>query len=116
VSTKRTPLNRPGRRQISDAAIAAFRRLRAAGQRCTCAPRDWGGEYWRHVPCNACDEWWAAHNELYRALGLPPWRWPAVADPEAANPYPDGSTAAKGWSQDAEAVDLWRELQAAAGA
>ena len=34
---------------------------------------------------------------LHAALGLPPWRYPAFEYPDAANPYPDASEAAKQW-------------------
>jgi len=32
--------------------------------------------------CPACRRWWSAHRVLHDGLGLPPWQFPAFADPD----------------------------------
>ncbi len=70
MATKRTPINRHHRRQITPAAIELFRQMKTAGTRAA---------------------WWAAHNQLHRELGCKPWQWPCVADPAWNDPeaHPD---------------------------
>jgi len=91
MSTKRTPLARPLRHSISETALEAFRRMCELESQCTCPPRDWGGEYWKHQQCAACDAWYDQHGILHRELAMPPWCWPCVENPHAQNPYPEGS-------------------------
>jgi hypothetical protein len=62
--TRRVPLARRSAAQITPAAMEAFRRIRSLEAQCTCLPRDWEGEYWRHEPCPACDEWWTQQGIL----------------------------------------------------
>jgi hypothetical protein len=115
MSTKRTPLARPMRHTISDAALQAFRHMRRLERQCTCPPRDWDGEYWKHEHCKARAEWWEQHSILHNALQLRPWQWPAIENPATENPYPAGSPAAKRWKPNLEAQARWRALEAAAG-
>ena len=104
MTTKRTPIRRNAQRRITPEVIEAFRQMEIARQSCTCPPIDWEGEYWKHKECGACDEWWEAHNVLHRALKLPPWQWPAIRYPDAVNPYPTGSFAAKHWQEGQDGV------------
>lgn len=60
MPTKRTPIHRHTRRQITPEALRLFRQLRAAETQ---------------------EKWWAAHNALHRELGCKPWQWPCVASP-----------------------------------
>jgi hypothetical protein len=115
MATKRTPIGRPPRSQITPAAIEIFRRMQAVEAACTCEPVDWGGEYWNHRTCAACEEWWDAHSALWRELRKKPWQWPCVQHPAARCPYPEGSYAANQWGPNLEAQAMWRELDAAAG-
>src|SRR5690242_6134429 len=86
--------------RITPEALAAFEAMRTAAARCTCEPIDWAGDYSKRSRCDACEDWWRAHNVLWRALALAPWEWPAVQDPEATCPYPAGSFAASRWRLD----------------
>ena len=110
MTTKRRPLRRDLKRRITPEAIDAFRRMEALRAACTCAPRDWAGEYWKHRQCASCEEWWAVHNVLHGGLGLKPWEWPAIEHPEAGCPYPEGSFAARQWKRDERGVELYCEL------
>ena len=107
MATKRTPLRRDARMRIPPEALAAFRTMRTLAEQCTCEPID------RHRRCDACEGWWCAHSVLHDALGLKPWQWPAVEDPETTCPYPAGSYAADRWRLDERAVALWRQLDEA---
>ena len=102
--TRRVPLARRSAAQITPAAMEAFRRIRSLEAQCTCLPRDWEGEYWRHEPCPACDEWWTQQGILCSELALKPWHWPAVEHPQAENPYPERSAAAASWRPNVEAL------------
>jgi hypothetical protein len=110
--TRRVPLARRSAAQITPTALEAFRRIRLLETQCTCLPRD--GEYWKHEPCPACDEWRTQQGILCRELAVKAWRWPAVEHPQTANPYPEGSAAAASWRPDVEARTLWRVLDEAA--
>ena len=112
--TRRVPLARRSAAQITPAAMEAFRRIRSLEAQCTCLPRDWEGEYWKHEPCPACDEWWTQQGILCSELALKPWHWPAVEHPQAENPYPERSAAASSWRPNVEARALWRVLDEAA--
>jgi hypothetical protein len=83
---------------------------------CTCPPRDWKGEYWRRTPCDGCEQWWELHSALHDELRLSPWHWPVYEDPAAANPYPEGSVAAKQWAPNKDAIAMYQQLKAAARA
>ena len=88
--------------------------MRALAKQCTCEPRDWKADYWKHQPCAACEAWSEEHSKLIHALGLKPWQ--DVTDPDAANPYPAGSAAADWFekNRNPEAEALWRALDQAA--
>ena len=97
MPTKRQPKIRRTHRVITDAAIAAFRRMEDA---------------------DTDDEWWEAHSVLHKELYLPPWEWPAFEYPDEECPYPVGSYAAKHWQQcrdnRPQAFELYDELMKAA--
>jgi hypothetical protein len=119
--TKRTPIRRAGRRQITKRAVELFTEMAAIP--CSCKPRNWDGEYWRHEECAGCERWWTLHSELHDELRARPWEWPCVEDAAAENPYPSGSFAAQRWDRERSgkpekiaAIALWRELEAAAAA
>ena len=75
--TKRTPIGRPPRSQITPAAIAAFKRMQKLEVACTCKETE--SEYWGHEPCKACEMWWQQHSILSGELKLAPWEWPVIA-------------------------------------
>jgi hypothetical protein len=119
TKSKRTPIHRAVRRQITPAAVEAFERMEKLRTQCTCPPIDWAGEYWkRGEPCGACDEWWQHHSALHRAVGAKPWEWPAFEYPDAVNPYPTNSPAAAAWDRDRagrpDAFGLYSVLKEAA--
>jgi hypothetical protein len=111
--TKRTRTERPIRFVITPLAIAAFQRMQQLEEECTCEEIDWGGEYWKHESCAACEEWWHHHATLHDELKLRPWEWPAVEHPEAESPYPEGSNADRNWKPDLEARERYRLLEIA---
>jgi hypothetical protein len=113
MNTKRTPFARPLRHPISETALEAFRLMRELEGKCTCPPRNWHGEYWKHQQCKACGDWWEQNSILHDALQLRPWQWPAVENPAAENPYSAGSPAAAHWKPKLEAQARWRALEAA---
>jgi hypothetical protein len=77
MTTNRTPIQRPALTMISPRAVELFE---AMGKlRCTCAPRDWNGKYWKHQQCAGCARWYDFHDELHRELGCEPWQWPCVS-------------------------------------
>jgi hypothetical protein len=112
MSTKRRPINRPRRDdRFTPAALEAFRKMRELEGRCRCKPRNWAGEYWKHKPCRACDEWWEQHAVLYAELRCKLWEFPCVEHPaDAASPYPKGSWADKNWQPDLDAQARYRAL------
>jgi hypothetical protein len=112
AGTKRTPLSRQYRPSITPRAVALFAEMRALV--CTCEPRDWSGEYWKHEPCNACRQWWTLHARLHRELGARLWDWPVIESPLSVCPYPAGSAAAKDWTPDERAREMWKLLEQAA--
>jgi hypothetical protein len=114
MSTKRTPRSRPLKPEITATAIAAFRKMRRLRTKCTCAPVDWEGEYWKHQECPACDQWWQQHSILWHELRLKVWQWPAIQTPGACTPYPAGSYAAANWKPNLEAQERYRALERAA--
>jgi hypothetical protein len=112
MGTKRVPINRPARMEITNEAIRLFEAMDRI--ECTCVPRDWDGEYWTHMPCPGCDRWWKLHSKLHRELGCKPWEWPCIQHPDTVSGYPEGSEAYKRWKPDLEAQELWQALDAAA--
>jgi hypothetical protein len=101
--------------KITSAALDAFRKMHELDEQCTCKPRDWGGKYWKHEECAACEQWWQHHEILFRELALPLWSFPAIERPDARSPYPKGSPAAKDWRPDHEAQERYKTLAKAAG-
>jgi hypothetical protein len=92
MPTRRRPIKRLLRTRVSPDVLAAFSRLQEAEAACTC-----GGD-----SCSACDAWWHNHNVIHGALGLKPWQWPAVLNPDA--------DCAAGSPSDDEAHALYRKL------
>jgi hypothetical protein len=91
-------------------AIAAFREMLRLEARCTCPPISSDEKYFVHEECAACDAWWQQHGILVAELRLKPWEFPAIEDPEAASPYPEGSEAWKNDKPDVEAQARYRAL------
>jgi hypothetical protein len=114
MTTKRTPINRPPRGdRFTPAALAAFEKMLALEERCTCEPIDWKGAYWEHEECRACARWWRYHDLLCDELRLKPWQIPAVESPDAVCPYPAGSQAAAHCKPKLEAQARYLALAAA---
>jgi hypothetical protein len=99
------------RARIPDEAVDLFAAMREC--ECTCEPRDWSGEYWKHEQCAGCEAWWQMHGKLFALLQLHPWQWPAYEHPDAACPYPPGSHAAEHWRPNADARERYHQLSAA---
>jgi hypothetical protein len=92
MPTSRTPIRRHPETQITREALDTFVQLR------------------RHNDYPS-ERWWFWHNRLHDALGLPPWKWPAVEHPDSRCIYPKGSAAAKEWRPNEEGRALWRRLE-----
>jgi hypothetical protein len=115
MPTNRIPIRhrRPGPR-ITAEAIRLFDQLRRLP--CECPERDWSCEnYWKWQPCSYCEEAARLNWEIHRELGLKLWET-AVEDPDARNPYPAFSYAARNWPPDVEAQKRWQALAAASRA
>jgi hypothetical protein len=97
--------------EVSSAALAAFARMQLLESQCTCQPRNWD-RYWEYELCAACEEWWRQHAVLHHELHTRPWEWPCVQHPNAANPWPAGSTAHAHWQPDVNAQRCYRQLDA----
>ena len=80
MTTKRTPINRPLRPKVTQAALEAFRTMQRLERRCTCKGEDDEGE------CAACRQWAERHLVLHGELQLTPWQWPAYEHPDDADP------------------------------
>src|SRR5262245_39862087 len=76
MSTKRKPISRPPRVQITQLAIRLFTEMAALS--CTCAARDQGGECRGHEQCAGCTKWWELHARLHHELRCRPWEWPCI--------------------------------------
>jgi hypothetical protein len=109
MTTKRVPISRKSKTQITAKAIAAFCEMQRLESICSCEEVAWPKA--RDL-CVACTAWWAHHSILVDELGLRPWQWPAVENPDAPDPYPAGSLAAQQWQPDHEA--RYRALERAA--
>src|SRR5262245_1279535 len=72
MATKRTPIDRPFRREISDNAIGIFLKMEELRRACRCEPVD-PDRYWEHEKCAACVARRQAHVELHNELGVRPW-------------------------------------------
>ena len=81
MSTKRIPVNRPPVVQITSAALAAFKAMRALEEQCSCPPRD-PVRYWEHQQCAACEAWWDQHAILWRELKCRRWEFPCIRPDE----------------------------------
>ena len=103
MTAKRTPIKRSPRKQITPAALAAFRRMQALVSQCTCTPT--------HKDCPACADWWDLHSQLEAELRCKVWQFPAIEHPDDECPYPPGTGAAQWWPH---AQALYRLLDAAA--
>jgi hypothetical protein len=68
--TTRTPIHRPSRQQISDAALDAFALMQKLDRQCKCPERDWDGTYWEFEECRACKKWWEQHLILHSELKM----------------------------------------------
>jgi hypothetical protein len=112
MSSKRKPISRPLRVQITPLAIRLFTEMAAIS--CTCAPRDWKGEYRGHQECAGCERWWELHRQLHNELGCRPWQWPCIEHPNSVSPYPEGSRTAQTWRPKQEARRMWQALAQAA--
>jgi hypothetical protein len=94
MGTKRTPIHRDTRQQITPAAVEAFREMEKLRTQCGCLLMKQGRR------CSACGEWWKQHSILHDAVGAKPWQWPCFLDPDDDNPYPAGSPAAAEWDKE----------------
>jgi hypothetical protein len=112
MTTKRIPIARPRRGQITPLAVRLFTEMAVLS--CTCAPHDRGGTYGRHEMCAGCKTWWDLHRQLHEELGCRPWEWPCIRPPETECTYPSDSPADQTWRPEEQAQRLWRILEQAA--
>ena len=110
MATKRVPIDRPVRMEITPRAVRLWEQMQRL--ECTCAPRDWDGAYWGHELCAGCEKRGQLKGGLHRELQLRPWE-DAVSDPDALNPYPVGTYAHEHFERDRDAEARWRTLEAA---
>jgi hypothetical protein len=108
MSTKRTPIDRPPRIEITARAVALWEQIQVL--ECTCAPRSWGANYWNDELCDGCAERNRLRRAIHAELRLKPWEIPAVMAPDTPNPFPAGSPRAKNWRPDQDAVARWEAL------
>jgi hypothetical protein len=108
--TTRTPIDRPGRVQVTPRAVALWEQMQQV--ECTCTPRDWS-RYWEHQRCDGCEEQNRLRRAIHVELRLPPWEIPAVMPPDAPNPWPPGSRRHAEWRPNADAVARWEILATA---
>jgi hypothetical protein len=82
AGTRRTPLDRPAAKQISERAVDLWEAMNKL--RCSCPPVP--ADYWLHKMCAGCERWHDLHSELNNELHCEPWQWPCVAraSPERA--------------------------------
>jgi hypothetical protein len=109
MGTKRTPVNRPARVQVTPRAVALWEAMQRV--ECTCEPRNWA-RYWEHERCDGCEERSRLRCAIHAELRLKPYER-AVQDPDMPNPWPAGSHRHAGWAPDPDAVARWRALKAA---
>jgi hypothetical protein len=112
MSTKRKPISRPPRVQITPLAIRLFTEMAAIP--CTCPSSDGGGKYREHQQCAGCERWWELHRQLHVELRCRPWQWPCIEHPYSVCPFPEGSYAAQSWRANEEARQMWQALARAA--
>ena len=114
MPTTRTPIRRDQQSgQFTEKAVDLFAKLIKI--ECTCEPRDWGGEYWKHTSCEGCEKWSSLESKLLHEFdGLMPWECPPVVeDPDAANPYPPWTNAYNHWKPNRGAQARWLALDEA---
>jgi hypothetical protein len=120
MPTSRTPINRPPQRPtptITPKAIELF--VEWETTECTCPPRDWGGEYWKHRRCDGCERCRELHEQLIDELGArptKPWEALEIMRPDSSNPYPSTHVNAPGWKPDRKGQALYRLLERTAAA
>jgi hypothetical protein len=112
MSTKRKPISRPPRVQITPLAIRLFTEMAAIS--CTCAPWNGDDEHCGHEECAGCKTWWKLHGRLHQELQCRPWQWPCVQPPDTEWPDPPGSPADQNWQPNGGAQQMWRLLELAA--
>lgn len=110
--TKRTPIRRATKTQFTPAALAAFKEMLKLKTKCSCEPINWEKHWERGRRCAACDQWCEQHSILHHELKLPPWEFPAVENPDAESPYPEGHIN-RTLPPDLEAQQRYRALEAA---
>ena len=81
MSTKRTPIRREFKRQITPKAVKAFQAMQAA---------------------LSVEAWWQHHDVLHDEMGAKPWDWPCIEDPDDTNPYSVGCSAHSHWIAERE--------------
>jgi hypothetical protein len=97
VVSNRTRIPRPAVVPITPRAVVLFRAMQRLPAKCTCPdvpPR---------MECPACEDWWAANNELCRLLQLRVWHWPAICW--------GGDPVTEEWQE--PQASLWHALDAA---
>jgi len=87
--TKRTPVARQQvAARVTPRAIQLFDSMRRI-RRCDCPPYDpmvdWRKE---RVRCAYCKRRSDLDDQLHRELGLRPWEWPTIQNPNWSNPFP----------------------------
>src|SRR5262245_49886519 len=83
MPTKRTPINRSPRSQVTPQALAVFRKMLRLEKKCTCKGPDWDGY------CATCIEWHELDMVLGCELRLKPWQIPACAHPRDRDAQPE---------------------------
>jgi len=86
MPTKRTPINRSPRSQITPAALEIFRKMLQLEKKCTCSGYE----------CAACIEWQELDMVLGCELRLKPWQIPACEHPKDRDAPPPSSVDAGG--------------------
>jgi hypothetical protein len=112
MSTKRKPISRPPRMQITPLAIALFKQM--ARIACTCAPHDRSGTYVRYEMCAGCKTWWDLHRQLHHELQCRPWQWPCIQSPTTECSDRPDLLGDQTWRPDEQAQRMWRMLERAA--
>jgi len=91
--TKRTPIRREARSQITPRAVELFRAMQRAPD---------GSRKWDDL-----------EGQLHAELKLRVWQWPPVSDPQAPCSYATGATGMNAGAQwYLESVKLWQALEA----
>jgi hypothetical protein len=88
--TRRTPIDRSRKPQITVAAIQLFKKMRY---------------------CRNENRWWQLHGALCDELATPAWAWPCIENPADGNPYPAGTANHTNWEPDEDARERWCALE-----